>query len=546
VARRGGERKCGVCGNVREIRIRARDGNPDICGCCAPRRPGTCGVCGKTARIARKASDDSPAVGICCYRLPVGVCTDCGRERPCFHAGGPEPLCENCTGLRRTVACVDCGEMRPRHRRVDGGVLCSSCDRKRGSTVGPCTACGLTAPLIKGMCPACQLRERVAELAAAADPTAAVTLRPFLDRLVGAENPASVLRWFYTPGFDLTRRLLAGEIEISHQGLDEAATRARRPVAFVRAALVDAGVLEPRDEYSAQFALWHACAILDIAPGADRAHVRAYATWEVAHKLARASQRRGRSGYASLKYAKSQVTEAIKLVGWLHEQQLELAVLHQDLVDEWIASGSLVRRRIRPFVHRLERDSVTGRLEVAWQDRLPTRPSLTDDQRFALLRGLLHDRDVELRDRFAGAVLLLYGRPITHIAAMKTTAIAADPEGRTTLRLGRGEIPLPEPLGAIALELRNQRVDQVGGEGWLFGGRYAGTHITADTLLRRLKRRGIERSSEGRHGALLALAARLPAPILAERIGIHQARAAQWTRLAGAIYADYVAIRGPG
>lgn len=58
-----------------------------------------------------------------------------------------------------------------------------------------------------------------------------------------------------------------------------------------------------------------------------------------------------------------------------------------------------------------------------------------------------------------------------------------------------------------------------------------------------LKRYGVDHSRRGRHGALLALAARLPAPILAERIGIHQGRAAQWVRLAGASYADYVAIR---
>ena len=34
-----------------------------------------------------------------------------------------------------------------------------------------------------------------------------------------------------------------------------------------------------------------------------------------------------------------------------------------------------------------------------------------------------------------------------------------------------------------------------------------------------------------------------PARILAERIGIHQARAAQWVRVPGPSYADYLAIR---
>lgn len=65
--------------------------------------------------------------------------------------------------------------------------------------------------------------------------------------------------------------------------------------------------------------------------------------------------------------------------------------------------------------------------------------------------------------------------------------------------------------------------------------------MSADTLLVRLKRYGVDRSREGRHAAQLALAAGLPAPILAERIGIDRARAVAW--VAGATYADYVALR---
>lgn len=111
------------------------------------------------------------------------------------------------------------------------------------------------------------------------------------------------------------------------------------------------------------------------------------------------------------------------------------------------------------------------------------------------------------------------------------------------MRLGRGATPLPEPLGTIALALRDRQLRRTETEGWLFPGRHAGQHITADTLLQRLKRHGIDRSRGGRHAALLALAARLPAPILAERIGINQGRATQWVRLAGGTYADFVAVR---
>lgn len=103
---------------------------------------------------------------------------------------------------------------------------------------------------------------------------------------------------------------------------------------------------------------------------------------------------------------------------------------------------------------------------------------------------------------------------------------------------------LPEPLGAVALALRDQRLALTGDDGWLMAGRNAGTHITAERLRERLKRYGIT-GRGGRHAALLALGARLSAPILAERLGFQQARAAQWVRAAGASYADYVALRTP-
>ncbi len=152
---------------------------------------------------------------------------------------------------------------------------------------------------------------------------------------------------------------------------------------------------------------------------------------------------RGDASESSQKYARSLVGEAIALVLWLHEDQLELANLRQDLVDEWIAAGSGMRRRVRLFLVWLARSSVTSRLTVAWDDRVPTREAITDEQRFATLRRLLHDQDIDLRDRFAGSVLLLYGRPITKIAGLRTADIDSTADGTVTLRLGRGATPLP-------------------------------------------------------------------------------------------------------
>lgn len=259
----------------------------------------------------------------------------------------------------------------------------------------------------------------------------------------------------------------------------------------------------------------------------------------VAHDLARTS-RRVPSTPDAQKYARSLVNEAIKLVRWLHDQQLELRDLRQDLIDTWIATGASTRRRVRLFLAWLTRAGVTGPMHVAWHQPGPRRAPLDDAHRLEIVRRLLHHPGVDPRDCLAGCLLLLYAQPLTRTTRLKTTDIKTTADGQTTITLARGAVALPDPLGPLAL--RDQRISTIDGDGWLLAGRKAGKHLTADRLRDRLKPYRIT-SRAARHSALLALAARLPAPILAERLGFHQARAAQWARAAGATYADYVALR---
>jgi len=421
--------------------------------------------------------------------------------------------------------------------------VCAACDRRRGGTDGGCRNCAAQARLVTGRCPGCRLRARISALAERADPAAAAALKPYLAALAAAPNPDSTLRWLQSPAFALLEQLLAGTLEPTHAALDRAQGDAfpTRTVAFLRAALVHHGVLERRDEQSAAFAGWQQRATARIQPGADRAHVRAYASWQVAHQLARTANRE-RPAPAAQKHARGLVSEAIKLVLWLHDRQVDLPDLRQDLLDDWIADGASTRCRVRMFLRWLARGEIIPPLHVAWNARRETGPPLGDDRRFAVLRQLLHDREADPRDRLAGCLLLLYAQPLTRTAALRTSDVERDADGETTITLARGAIVLPEPLGSVTLALRDERLEVSGGEGWLMPGRKAGTHITAERLRERLKRHGIT-SRPGRHAALLALGARLPAPILAERLGFHQARAAQWVRAAGATYADYVALR---
>jgi len=361
---------------------------------------------------------------------------------------------------------------------------------------------------------------------------------PYLDSLACARNPDSTLRWLQTPTRHLLSDLLAGRIALTHEALDAAMedTHAPRATAFVRAALVHHGVLPERDEVTAAFVRWIAHATGALEDGPDRALVRAYATWNVARQLALTS-RRGKTGRSAPKYARSLISEAINLTRWLHTQDLQLSDLRQDLIDQWVSEGLSARRRVRLFLGWLARTGATGKLHVTWDYLSNHTIPLEDLERFALLRTLLHDEQIDPRDRLAGSLLLLYAQPLTRTARLTTADIHDDGEF-VGLTLARGVVALPDPLARIALEVR----ENAGAGEWLFPGRHAGSHLSAEQLLIRLKRYGIT-SRPGRHGALLALASRLPAPILAERLGFHPARAAKWARAAGATYADYVSLR---
>jgi hypothetical protein len=291
--------------------------------------------------------------------------------------------------------------------------------------------------------------------------------------------------------------LLDGRVAVTHAGLD-AASASRNHVAFLRAHLVSCGVLDDRDEHSASFARWHQQAVAQIAPGADRAHVQAFARWQIAHDLARARPLE-RTAASTQKHSRCKVRQAIALTEWLHHQNLALTDLRQDLLDAWVTQGASTRRTVRLFVAWLARAGVTARLDVAWNRRGPRPASLDERDRLAALRRLLEDESADPRDRLAGCLLLLYGQPSTRTAALRCTDIT-DVRGRASIRLGRGTLPLPPPMDTIArLVLETQPPTK---DGWLCPGRHPGTHLTAEHLRVRVARYGLA-SITSRSSAIL-------------------------------------------
>ncbi len=155
-------------------------------------------------------------------------------------------------------------------------------------------------------------------------------------------------------------------------------------------------------------------------------------------------------------------------------------------------------------------------------------------------RGLVADaRTRSVRRGWSRSMIAkLWAAPARRFRSRGQEALDAESLARARARRGAGGSSSPPP-SLLPTTIERRLVASRAGAPGVEGSR----HISPDTLRERLNRSGIERSPVGRHAALLGLAARLPAPILAERVGVHQARAAQCVRIAGCAYADDVAAR---
>jgi len=153
-------------------------------------------------------------------------------------------------------------------------------------------------------------------------------------------------------------------------------------------------------------------------------------------------------------------------------------------------------------------------------------------------------QDVELADRVAGLLVLLYGQQLSRIVALSRDQVELSPGG-ARLHLGTTPLevspPLDELLSRLAKDRRPYRgVGSPQATPWLLPGLDPGLPLTAYQLGQRLQRLGID-PAPARRSALLHLASRLPAATLSQALGLSPGTAVRWGGAAGADWAAYAA-----
>jgi hypothetical protein len=322
-------------------------------------------------------------------------------------------------------------------------------------------------------------------------------------------------------------------------------------VQYLRQILVGAGVLAAREDNIDAIEPWLNEFLVNKPPDIT-ALLRRYASWSVLRRARSRAERHRRVTSSVRKYAQGRLRVAADFLTWLQQDRgISLAKVTQPDVELWLTQGRTTRQRVRDFLRWAHAQRLCADLAVPWlgRDGLAAH-IIADDQRWTLLRRCLHDDTMDLRVRVAGALVLLYGQTTTRIVELTRHHLIATEAG-TYLRFGRQPALLPPRLAELVLALADQAaarrspVVSAQARPWLFGSSRSAMHHDPGHMTRLLNRAGI-RTREGRSGALWGLTADLPAPILADLLGLSVSAATRWSATAGTDWGDYLAARTAG
>jgi len=567
---------CSRCGVVKPVAGRDEDHRP-VCARCYDRPQRPCGQCGRTRRIACRGRDGLPDICDACFKMPQAICSRCQQRRPCSFATGPNPVCTKCV-VRATAVCAHCGNERPPSARWPEGPVCDSCYtaalRRRGTCAGcrqqrrlvdppgpqattcadctttasshlsashVCTDCATEDKLYeRGRCPRCALRRRATELLRGGGDLIPPALAPVYEAIIATDNPRSALNWLRRDsGAALLAAMAAGTLAVSHQTLD--AHPRPRAAGYLRAVLVANMVLPARDEALLATERFLTDTLAGIPSPTDRRLVHAYATWRVLNRLRRSAQR-GARPRTHTRHAHVNISAAARFLDWLGQREITLDQAGQGDVDQWLTGGH-ARYLVRDFLGWAARSGHARPLLVPAVGSNPGQ-AISQDQRWALIARLLHDDTIDLTDRVAGCLLLLYGQQLSRITAITTDQVITT-GNQVFLRFGRDDVLIPEPLAGLLQRLirDGRRYLAVGSPNittWLFPGMLPGRPLTPSRLGERLRKLGL-RAQPARRATLTDLAAQLPAAVLADLLNLAPTTAVNWVRDAGGDWSRYAA-----
>ncbi len=391
-------------------------------------------------------------------------------------------------------------------------------------------------------CARCIVTERLTGMLT--DPTTGrihVRLQPLYDELVVARRAQSVITWLQKPPGTAARllpRMASGQMPISHEAFRS--LPADRSHNYLHHLLTATGVLPAHDVPIELMARWLEDKLADL--GSDEAAlIGRYARWHVLGYL-RDAAGRGQLSMGGVYAARSKVNAAIRLALWADARGLTLAALTQGQLEEYLVEHPGAGTALQGFLGWLRRTRTNPHVRIPWPESTTPDVLVSDADRWKQIDQLLHDETIILYARIGGLFALLFAQPLATIITMRADQVTITDDGRVLVAFDTLPIEMPPGLD----ELLRRHLSRPGAasiasseHGWLFPGRNPGHHLVREGFRLNLVAHGI-RPGRSRHAAMFALAAEVPAPVLAELIGVADKTAAKWAALAARDWRSYL------
>lgn len=287
------------------------------------------------------------------------------RSRPAQVAGD----LKRPAGWKRDYGCRDCRAQHPRY------------------TYGRCDRCALAA-VFDHLTPSAEARR---------------VLAPLRDALLTGPRPASSLSWLRkNPG--LLTAMGTGTIRVDHAALD--ALPRSRTTETICGPLVATGCLPTRNTYAADFQRWLTDHLATAEAADHRLILHEYGTWRLLPRIHRPRDSRPQT-YSTFQYAKTRIRAAQSFLTWLAQHDTPLAAATQTDVDDFLSHNPQHLGALEAFLRWTTRTRKSRKLACHKPRSDQPKPALTAEQRWQLLRRVLHDNGLEPADRLMGALILL-------------------------------------------------------------------------------------------------------------------------------------------
>lgn len=536
---------CPRCGRIIPL---VKDGNRlRLCARCASSNPAhyeNCHRCGRLRRV-RMRTADGPICPSCnpSKILTCSICASTGPGRISKTTG--KPWCLACA--KATDKCTICGQIKRIYGGTRSAPLCGACTRPDPAFWRECPGCGEPSCVTVGRCGRCTMQRRLQELLGDGHGNIRSGLHNLYQELANAERVPTVVSWLNKSGAPTILGTLDSRTPLTHQVLDdlagETALAGDQITEHLRALLVATKTLPVRDEQIARLERWITSRLAEQSDPAQRQLIHRYAIWHQLRRL-RGRLRGADATYSQICVIKQNMTGATRFLDWLIGCGLTLESAGQSDLEAWYTSKD-TRWRVATgnFIRWANANKLTT-LHLHAEKWGGPSTAIDTEKRWEDARRLLHDTTLKPEDRVAGLLVILYAQRLSSIARLRLDDVHVEAE-QVLLRLGHEPIVLPEPLGALILQIMADLQDHNArgareSSPWLFAGGRPGQAITPAHLGVRIRKLGIQ-AGQARSTALFQLAADLPAALMARMLGIHTDVAVKWQRASSGDWANYAA-----